>query len=179
MSERYSNWAGNLTYSATRLHHPTTVEQVQELVARCSKLRVLGSRHSFNTIADSAEDLVSLAQLEPVLEFDHDRKTVTVHGGITYGQLSPQLHSAGYALHNLASLPHISVAGACATATHGSGDGNRNLASVVAAIEFVAADGQLVTLSRERDGDTFDGAVVGLGGLGVITKLTLDIIQAF
>ncbi|HEU5099466.1 MAG TPA: D-arabinono-1,4-lactone oxidase [Roseiflexaceae bacterium] len=179
MSEQYSNWAGNLTYSAARLHHPTTVGQVQDLVARCNKLRVLGSRHSFNTIADSAEDLVSLAQLEPVLEFDHERKTVTVHGGITYGQLSPQLHSAGYALHNLASLPHISIAGACATATHGSGDGNRNLASVVAGMEIVTADGQLLTLSREQHGDQFQGAVVGLGGLGVITKLTLDIVPAF
>jgi xylitol oxidase len=179
MSERLSNWAGNLTYSAARLHNPTTVEQVQELVARCSKLRVLGSRHSFNTIADSAEDLISLAQLEPVLEFDHQRRTVTVQGGITYGQLCPQLHSAGYALHNLASLPHISIAGACATATHGSGDGNRNLASAVAAIELVTADGRLVMLSRDQHGEEFQGALVGLGGLGVITKLTLDIAPAF
>jgi alditol oxidase len=179
MSEHHTNWAGNLTYSAARLHHPTTVEQVQELVTRCSKLRVLGSRHSFNTIADSAEDLISLAQLDAVLEFDHQRQTVTVQGGITYGQLCPQLHSAGYALHNLASLPHISIAGACATATHGSGDSNRNLASVVAAIELVTADGRLVTLSRDQHGDQFDGAVVGLGGLGVVTKLTLDIVPAF
>jgi len=179
MSESLRNWAGNYTYSAARLHHPETVEQVQELVTRCNKLRVLGSRHSFNTIADSAEDLISLAKLEPVLEFDHQRPTVTVHGGITYGQLCPQLHSAGYALHNLASLPHISIAGACATATHGSGDGNRNLASVVAAIELVTADGRLVTLSRDQHGDQFQGAVVGLGGLGVVTKLTLDIVPTF
>jgi alditol oxidase len=110
---------------------------------------------------------------------DRERSTVTVEGGITYGQLSQQLHSEGYALHNLASLPHISIAGACATATHGSGDRNGNLATVVAGMEIMTADGELVVLSREHNGDQFQGAVVGLGGLGVVTKLTLDIVPAF
>jgi xylitol oxidase len=104
---------------------------------------------------------------------------VTVNGGVTYGQLCRQLHGQGYALHNLASLPHISVAGACATATHGSGDGNGNLATAVAAMEMVTADGDMVVLSRDQDGEQFQGAVVGLGGLGVVTKLTLDTVPAF
>jgi alditol oxidase len=179
MLENPSNWAGNYTYSAARLHYPETVEQVQELVAGCRKLRVLGSRHSFNGIADSSEDLLSLERFDPGVTVDRERRTVTVAAGVKYGQLCRELHRAGYALHNLASLPHISIAGACATATHGSGDGNGNLATAVAAMELVTADGRVVVLSREHDGEQFQGAVVGLGGLGVVTKLTLDIVPAF
>jgi alditol oxidase len=173
------NWAGNLRYSAARLHAPSTVAQLQELVAGCARLRALGSRHSFNQIADSTEDLVSLEHLDAVLELDPARRTVTVEGGIRYGQLAEQLERAGFALRNLASLPHISVAGACATATHGSGVGNANLATEVAALELVAADGRLVTLSRAEHGEQFAGAVVGLGGLGVVARLTLDIVPTY
>ena len=179
MAEKLSNWAGNYTFSAARVHYPETVEQVQELVARSHKLRVLGSRHSFNDIADSTEDLISLERFDHGITCDRERRTVTVDGGVKYGQLCQQLHREGYALHNLASLPHISVAGACATATHGSGNRNGNLATAVAALELVTADGAVVALSREQHGDQFHGAVVGLGGLGVVTKLTLDIVPAF
>ncbi len=179
MTQNQSNWAGNYTYSAARLHHPETVEQVQELVIRHSKLKALGARHSFNTIADSSEDLISLEHFDQVVGIDRERRTVTVGAGIRYGQLCQQLHREGYALHNMASLPHISVAGACATATHGSGDSNGNLATAVAALEMVTANGEVVVLSREQHGEQFQGAVVGLGGLGVITKLTLDVVPTF
>jgi alditol oxidase len=179
MSANQRNWAGNYTYSAARLHYPETVEQLQALVRRCKKLRVLGSRHSFNGIADSAEDLVSLERFEHVAVVDHERRTVTVDAGVRYGELCSQLHRAGYALHNMASLPHISIAGACATSTHGSGDGNGSLATAVAAIELVTADGDVVVVSREQDGEQFEGMVVGLGGFGVLTKLTLDVVPAF
>jgi xylitol oxidase len=179
MSEKQSNWAGNYTYSAARLHRPETLEQVQELVRHSSKLKVLGSRHSFNDIADSPEDLISLERLDRVLSIDATRRTVTAEGGIKYGQLCRQLDRAGFALHNLASLPHISVAGACATATHGSGDGNGNLATALAALEIVTGDGEVTVVSREQHGDQFQGLPVGLGGLGVVTKLTLDIVPRF
>jgi xylitol oxidase len=96
-----------------------------------------------------------------------------------YGELAPFLHEKGYALHNLASLPHITIAGAVATATHGSGVRNGNLSTQVSAIEFVNADGDLITLSKQKDGDHFYGAVVGLGALGVVTKLTLDLLPTF
>jgi xylitol oxidase len=117
--------------------------------------------------------------MDEVVELDTRAATVTVSAGITYGQLSPYLHSKGFALHNLASLPHISVAGACSTATHGSGEKNGNLATAVSGLEFVTAAGELVKLSRQQDGETFQGAVVGLGAIGVITKLTLDIQPTF
>ena len=179
MLENRRNWAGNYTYSAARRHAPETVEQLQELVSRSSKLRALGSRHSFNGIADTTEDLISMEHFDQVLSLDRQRNTVTVEAGIKYGQLGQYLHSQGYALHNLASLPHISVAGACATATHGSGDENGNLATAVAAIELITASGDLVVLSRDQSGEAFQGAVVGLGGLGVVTKMTLDIMPTF
>ncbi len=179
MIKNQSNWAGNYTYRAARFHRPETVEQIQELVARSEKLKALGTRHSFNEIADSPGDLVSLEHLDQVIALDRTRRTVTVEAGVRYGQLARWLHGEGYALHNLASLPHISIAGACATATHGSGDKHGNLATAVSALEMVTADGELVFLSREKDGEQFRGAVVGLGGLGVVTKLTLDISPTF
>ncbi len=177
MIEQQRNWAGNYQYSAARLHCPETLEQVQELVARCRKLKVLGTRHSFNGVADSAEDLLSLEHLDRVVALDRWRRTVIVEGGIRYGQLCRYLDREGYALHNLASLPHISVAGACATGTHGSGDTNGCLATAAAALEVVTASGETVSLSREQY--PFQGAVIGLGGLGVVTKLTLDLLPAF
>lgn len=179
MKQNPSNWAGNYTYRAARLHTPQTIEQIQEIVSRSRKLKALGSRHSFNDIADSSEDLISLENLNQVLELDREQRRVTVEAGIRYGQLGRWLHRQGFALHNLASLPHISVAGACATATHGSGDQNGNLATAVAALEFVTAKGEIVVLSREDQPGQFQGAAVGLGGLGIVTKLTLDILPTF
>jgi len=174
-----TNWAGNYDYGAARIHRPETVEQMQELVARCRKVKALGTRHSFNDIADTSEDLISLENFDQVVSLDRKRRTVTVKGGIKYGQLCQYLAGEGYALNNMASLPHISVAGACATATHGSGDKNKNLAAAVAGMEIVAADGELVELSREKDCEQFNGSVVHLGGLGIVTKLTLDVVPAF
>ncbi|HEX5505829.1 MAG TPA: FAD-binding protein [Thermomicrobiales bacterium] len=179
MSEGRRNWAGNYTFRAARIHQPTTLAEVQALVAGRRHVRALGAGHSFNAIADSPGDLISLARLDRVVALDPARRTVTVEAGIRYGPLCRQLHRAGYALPNLASLPHVTVAGACATGTHGSGDRNGVLATAVAALDLVAADGTLVTLTRERDGERFLGAVVGLGALGVVARLTLDLVPAF
>ena len=174
-----TNWSGNYAYSAARFYAPTTLEQLQALVGSSERLRVLGSRHSFNGIADTPADMVSLQHFTSIVAIDHERMTVTVEGGITYGKLGAYLYSQGYALHNLASLPHISVAGACATATHGSGETNGNLATAVTAMEVITASGEIIQVSRESDGERFDGMVVGLGGLGIVTKLTLAIEPSF
>ena len=172
-----TNWAGNYNYSARTLHRPTSVEQVQELVAAADQTKALGSRHSFNGVADSPGEQVSLEAMPPELTIDRVAHTVTVSAGAPYGAFVEDLHGAGYAVHNLASLPHISVAGAVATGTHGSGDLNGNLSTAVAAIELVTADGSLMTMRR---GDTdFDGAIVSLGALGVVTRVTLDIEPTF
>jgi xylitol oxidase len=177
--EHLKNWAGNLEYSTGNVHYPQTVEQVQELVRKNKKLRPLGSRHAFNKIADSTDNQVSTQELHKIISLNTEANTVTVESGTKYGELAPYLHEKGYALHNLASLPHISIGGAVATATHGSGIKNGNLSTAVSAIEFVNAAGNLVTLSKQRDGEQFYGAVAALGALGVVTKLTLDIQPAF
>ncbi|GID92365.1 putative xylitol oxidase [Amorphoplanes digitatis] len=171
------NWAGNITFGASRVHRDLTVPRLQELVAAGGPLRVLGSGHSFNRMADTTGDLVSLDGLPRVVEIAADRRSVRVDGGIRYGELAVRLHAEGLALHNMASLPHISVAGAVATATHGSGVRHGNLATAVAALELIRGDGELVPLRRGDEG--FDGAVVGLGALGVVTELTLDVVPAF
>jgi xylitol oxidase len=168
------NWAGNLTYSTDQLLTPANVDEVRSTVKSCEKLRALGTRHSFSTIADSRYNQISLKRLDSI-EIDEKARTVTVGAGVTYGQLAPVIDGRGFALHNLASLPHISVAGAIATATHGSGLHNGNLATPVAALEMVTADGGLLHLAREKDGETFHGGVVGLGALGLVTRVTLDL----
>lgn len=173
------NWAGNLTYSTEKVHYPIQVGEVQELVQNYDKIKALGSRHSFNRIADSKHCLVSLEKMNKVVALDKTAHTITVEAGAKYGEFVPYLHENGYALPNLASLPHITVVGACATATHGSGIKNNNLSSSVSAIEFVDASGQLVTLSKQKDPEIFPGAVVGLGALGVVTKITLDLLPTF
>jgi xylitol oxidase len=172
------NWAGNLTYSATKIFEPSTSEEVQEAIKQCKKVRALGTRHCFNRIADSEENLISTQNLNQVIAIDPVASTVTVGAGVRYGEFCKQIDDAGFAIHNLASLPHISVAGACATATHGSGVANGNLATAVSALEFITANGEVVSLSRETDPD-FYGAVVSLGALGVVTKMTLDLVPSF
>jgi len=178
-ADKITNWAGNIEYSTDRLRSSASVEQVRDFVRKQSRLKVLGTRHCFNTIADSKDLFLSVKELNEAVTVDPAAHTVTVDAGVTYGKLSPILHEKGWALHNLASLPHISVAGACTTGTHGSGEKNGNLATAVAGLEFVTASGDMVRLSREKDGDTFQAAVVGLGALGVITKITLDVQPAF
>jgi xylitol oxidase len=176
-SAHRTNWAGNYEYHAEHLLQPKTVEEVQAAVKSCKTVKALGARHSFNGIADNPENQISPYLDQVVL--DKNARTVTVGAGVKYGEVAPLIDKQGYALHNLASLPHISVAGACATATHGSGNKNGNLSTAVSAMEIVTADGEVKVLSRQKDGEQFRGAVVGLGGLGVVTKVTLDMLPTF
>jgi alditol oxidase len=170
------NWAGNYTYRAQKLHRPSTIEQLQEIFANAPCVRVLGSRHSFNDIADSSE-LITLEAMPMDVVVDHEAETVSFNAALKYGELVEALNEEGVALHNLASLPHISVAGAVATATHGSGVTNGNLATAVVGLELVTSDGQIIEISRgEPD---FDGLVVGLGALGAVTRITLDVEPAY
>ena len=172
-----TNWAGNLTYGATTLHTPTSVEELQQIVRDATRLRAVGSRHSFNRIADTDAAQVSVAGLPAAVTVDEGARTVTVSAGLRYGELVDRLDAAGWAVPNLASLPHISVAGAIATGTHGSGDGNVSLAGAVAGVRLVGADGELHDI-RRGDAD-FDGAVVSLGRLGIVTEVTIDAVPTF
>jgi alditol oxidase len=173
-----TNWAGNYTYSTKNLDLPNTVEDVRHRVREHAHLKALGARHSFNGIADSTVEQISLKHFDQI-ELDTKAKTVTVGAAVTYGQLAPYVDSRGFAVHNLASLPHISVVGACATATHGSGNKNGNLSTAVRAMEIITGNGDVLTFSRKKLGDKFPGAVVGLGALGVITRITLEVQPTF
>lgn len=173
------NWAGNLTYASPRIHRPTSLDELSALVRDSPRIRALGSGHSFNGVADSGHDLVRLDALPTEIEVDAATSTVTVSAGTRYADLAAELHRQGFALGNLASLPHISVAGSCATGTHGSGDGQPCLSAAVRGIELVGPDGQVQWLRRDSDPEVFPGAVVALGALGVVTRLTLEIEPSF
>jgi len=179
VTTRPTNWAGNVTYRAGRVHFPRTVDQLQELVAASTSVRPLGTGHSFNRIADTTGALISVADVPQTCVIDPTRSTVTVSAGMRYGELAAHLHEAGYALRSLGSLPHISVAGAIATGTHGSGDTVGSLATAVAALQMVTADGELTYVSRETDGEEFCGTVVGLGALGIVTRVTLHVVPTY
>lgn len=171
------NWAGNVTFRAARVHHPASVAELGQIVAGARRVRALGTGHSFSRVADTTGDLVCLDRLPRAVEIDPAGRTVTLAAGISYAELAGRLHRAGFALASLASLPHISVAGSVATGTHGSGDTQRCLSAAVRGLQLTTPDGSLTELRRGDEG--FGGAVVALGALGVVTRLTLDIEPAF
>lgn len=179
MTETVTNWAGNITYLAKELHRPHSLTALAGLVAGSAKVRVLGSGHSFNEIAEPGPGgvLLSLAALPDEVDVDTAARTVRVGGGVRYAELARRVHAHGLALPNMASLPHISVAGSVATGTHGSGVGNGPLASAVREVEIVTADGSTVVIGRGDE--RFGGAVTSLGALGVVTALTLDLEPSF
>ena len=171
------NWAGNVTFNQVRLHRPASIAELQEVVAAASDARALGSGHSFNRIADTTGDLIAVDKLPSVIDIDQEQMTARISAAIRYGDLATELHRHGLALRNLGSLPHISVAGACATGTHGSGNGNQSLSSAVKSVTLVTADGELAELT---EGDpAFGGAVVSLGALGVVTSLVVKLCPTF
>jgi xylitol oxidase len=177
MTTPLTNWARNVTFQAARVHRPTSIGELQEIVAGSDRLRALGTGHSFSTVADTTGDLVSVVDLPRAVSIDTERATVTTGAGGSYGELAGMLHAAGWALPNLGSLPQISVAGACTTGTHGSGRRLGALATSVSGVQLVRPDGELITLRRGHG--SFPGAVVALGSLGVVTALTLDLVPTF
>ena len=174
---REHNWADNYTFKAARIHRPASLDDVRQCVADTAKIRAIGARHSFNGIADSPGDLVDLGSIAREFVIDPERQTVTVGGATSYADLAHHLQTQGWALHNTASLPHITIAGAIATGTHGSGDRNGNLSTAVAGMQLVTATGDVIEI-RRGDAD-FDAMVVGLGAFGIVTRVTLDIQPTF
>lgn len=171
------NWAGNIEYSARRIAAPHSYDDLRSLITSGDRVKAVGSRHSFSTVADTTGDLISLEDLPRVFEIDDRAHTVTVDAGIRYGELAQRLQESGWALQNMASLPHITVVGSVATGTHGSGDQVPALSAAVNAVELMLADGS-TGVWRRGDHD-FGGVVVSLGALGVVTRLSLDIVPSF
>lgn len=178
-----TNWAGNVVFDTATVHEPRSVDELQSSVAAAARegrtVRAAGSRHSFSSVAHPGAGgvVISMSALDRVVAIDRDAMTVTVEGGIRYGELAAALQAEGLALHNLPSLPHITVAGAVATATHGSGDGNGNLATAVRALDLVTPSGELVHLGP--DDPRLAGAIVSVGRLGVVARLTLAVEPTF
>lgn len=172
-----TNWAGNVAFRAERAHRPRSLAELQSVVGGARRVRALGTGHSFNRIADTTSDLVSVAGLPPVLEVDVEGRSARVSAGLRFGEVVGPLHDAGLALHNLGSLPHISIGGAIATGTHGSGVANGTLAAAVSAVELVPADGSLQRITRADE--HFAGSVVSLGALGVVHTVELDLQPAY
>ena len=173
------SWSGTVDYGPGTLYAPTSVGELQALVARSPRIRALGTRHSFSEVAASDADLVSLLAMPADIDVDTAAGTVRVAGGVRYGELALEAWKSGLALPNMGSLPHISVAGASSTGTHGSGNANPALAAAVRAVSLVTADGDVIELSREGDPEVFDGVVLSMGSLGVMTHLVLDMAPAF
>lgn len=173
------NWAGNLTYSSRETVTPRSLDHIRETVAVAPRVKALGTRHAFSSIADTAGVFLAMDSWNRVIDFDSGQNQVTVQAGIRYGDLAVALQERGWALPNLASLPHISVMGACATGTHGSGDGLGCLSTQVAGLKLVGAEGGLHSFTRKDDPELFPGVVVNLGALGVVVELTLDLVPAF
>lgn len=171
------NWARSHQYAAEQVRHPCSLAELQDLVAGSRRIRALGTRHSFTDLADTPGVLACLDRLPGTVRLDQDRATVTAPAAMRYGELAVELEKRGWALHNLASLPHIGVAGAIATGTHGSGDGNVSLSGAVTRLDLVGADGQ--RFSTARGDDDFDGSVVSLGALGIVTHVTLEVVPSF
>ncbi len=177
MTAPLRNWAGNVEFTPDRLTTPTSVDELRDVVASARRVRALGTAHSFSPVADSEDVLVSVAGLPRVVDVDTATSTARVSAGLRWGEIAPELHAAGLAVHTLGSLPHISVAGSVATGTHGSGDRNGCLATAVTALELVTAGGELHTLRRGEPG--FDGSVVALGALGVVTHVRLALVPTY
>jgi len=171
------NWSGTVTFGDSQTLAPSTVTEFSRVIAENPKVRARGSAHCFNAIADTDAISVTFENLPHDLIINKDKQTVTVSAGIKYGELAVALEERGWALHNMASLPHISVAGAIATATHGSGVGNGNLATAVRGLEIVLPDGSLKKVSKGDEG--FEGYVVGLGLTGIAVRIELAIEPTF
>ncbi|GAA5144046.1 alditol oxidase [Nocardioides marinquilinus] len=173
------NWAGNVTYQASARLTPTSVAELSEAVTAHERVKAVGTRHSFNDAADTDADgvQVSLEAMPDDVRLDPGTGVVSAPGGLTHAQLAAVLHEQGRALPNLASLPHISVAGAVQTGTHGSGVGNPALSSQVVAVELVDADG--VAQRVARGDDDFAAVSVGLGAFGVVHRVELATVPAF
>jgi alditol oxidase len=178
MSEPLRNWAGNVEFRAARVHRPASLEELRRAVAGASRVRTLGTGHSFNRLADTEHDLVLTGELPHEVEIDSEARTAVVAGGMRLADIAEKLDAAGFALANMPSLPHISLAGAVATGTHGSGDRNPGMGAMVRAVRLVGPEGDVVEFDRDEAPD-FAGTVVSLGALGVVTHLTVDLRPTF
>jgi xylitol oxidase len=167
------NWSKNIDFGEKAYLQPQSLVELQEMVRSHNRIRARGSAHSFNEIANTDDYAINLAKMPQIIEVNEEKRSVRVSAGLTYGELAPVLDRKGWALHNLASLPHISIAGSIATGTHGSGVKNQNLANQVISLSVVTADGDLKTITSTDS--EFSALVVGLGLGAIVYQYELKI----
>jgi xylitol oxidase len=171
------NWSKNVDFNDRAFLQPESLAELQELVRSNQKIRARGTAHCFNEIANTSSYAINLAKMPKIIEVSAATNSVTVSSGLTYGELAPALHNQGWALNNLASLPHISIAGSISTGTHGSGIKNQNLANQVLSLDIVTAEGELRHIDRANP--AFNALVVGLGLGGIVYQYELKIEPTF
>jgi len=171
------NWSKNVDFNDRAFLQPESLAELQELARSNGKIRARGTAHCFNEIANTSSYAINLAKMPRVIEVNAENKSVKVSSGLTYGELAPVLHNQGWALNNLASLPHISIAGSISTGTHGSGIKNQNLSNQVLSLDIVTAEGELRHIDRANP--AFNALVVGLGLGGIAYQYELKIETTF
>jgi L-gulono-1,4-lactone dehydrogenase len=179
----WRNWAGNQQCAPYAVERPRSEPEVVALVQAAAeagrRVKVVGSGHSFTGIACTDGHMVDLSDYRRVVAHDRDARTVTVQAGITLADLCEELDLRGFALENMGDVGYQSLAGATATATHGTGVRFGNLSSRITGLSVVTAAGDVITCSGEDNADVFEVARVGLGALGVVSTITLQCVPAF
>jgi xylitol oxidase len=171
------NWSKNVDFNDRDFLQPGSLAELQEMVRLNQKIRARGTAHSFNEIANTSSYAINLAKMPRVIEVNSEKSSIRVAAGLTYGELAPVLHSQGWALNNLASLPHISIAGSISTGTHGSGIKNQNLANQVLSLDIVTSEGELRHIDRTNP--ALSTLVIGLGLGGIVYQYELKVEPTF
>ena len=171
------NWSKNVDFNDKSYLQPTSLAELQELIRTNPKVRARGTAHCFNEIANTSSVALNLARMPKTIDVDPVKKSVCVAAGLTYGELAPLLHAQGWALSNMASLPHISIAGSISTGTHGSGIKNQNLANQVLSFDMVTAESEVRHIDRANP--AFNALVIGLGLGGVVYQYELRVEESF
>lgn len=179
----WSNWAGNQRVEQASRYLPKTESELQQIVRHAStnrlRVKAVGSGHSFTAIALAEEILVDLSHYDQVIEVDKIKNTVTVQSGIQLSKLNIELHRNNLAMQNLGDIAYQTIAGAISTSTHGTGLKFSGIANQVVAMRIVLADSSVVDCSPEVNAELFHCARVGLGALGLISTVTLQLVSAF
>ncbi len=179
----FKTWAGQGRCTPKTIARPSTTIEVQRVVREAQsagrRVRVLGSGHSPSDIAMSDDVLVSLERMNSVVAIDPKARTATVQGGTTLAQLDDALRPTGWTIPNLGSISVQTIAGTVATGTHGTGLAFGSLGSFVEAATLVTGSGEIVRISRTENPGWLEAVRCHLGALGIITKLTFTICEAF
>jgi L-gulonolactone oxidase len=174
----WRNWARNQRCAPVAVDEPRSllevVEAVETAAAARQTIKVVASGHSFTDIACTTGRMVRINALDRILEIDREAMTATVEAGIPLWRLNEELAKRGLALPNLGDIDRQTLAGACATATHGTGIRYASIPQAVVGLELVSGTGEVVRCSAKEEPDAFHAARVGLGALGVMTRATVQ-----